>query len=60
MTYAALQTEFAERGFTHTPITETQFKHALDDLHSYEDVVGVAMDVMCGFSYGLALELNQS
>ena len=60
MTYGDLQHVMAVRGFTETPISEKQFDYAMKDLQNFDDVVGVAMDVMCGFSFGLALELNQS
>jgi hypothetical protein len=57
MTYAELQRDMASRGFTHTPITENQFDIAIKTT-DFSTVIDIAMDVECGFSFGVAHLLN--
>ena len=52
MTYKELQIEMASRGCTYTPITIKQFdllkRAGIKDC----DIIGVAIDVGCGFPIG--------
>jgi hypothetical protein len=47
----------ASRGFTHTPITEKQFDIAMKTT-DFSTVIDIAMDVACGFAFGVAHLLN--
>jgi hypothetical protein len=53
MTYADLQRDMASRGFTYTPITEKQFDIAIKTT-DLSGVIEIAMDVACGFKFGVA------
>jgi hypothetical protein len=57
MTYAELQRDMASRGFTHTPITENQFDIAIKTT-DFSTVIDIAMDVACGFKFGMAVFLH--
>ena len=57
MTYADLQRDMASRGFTYTPITESQFYTAIKTT-DFDTVIDIAMDVACGFAFGVAHLLN--
>tara|TARA_B110000977_G_scaffold97965_1_gene128954 strand:- start:1101 stop:1277 length:177 start_codon:yes stop_codon:yes gene_type:complete len=52
MTYKELQIELASRGFTYTPITIKQFDLLKRAGIKDSDIVGVAIDVGCGFPIG--------
>ena len=56
-TYEELQTELASRGFTYTPITEDQFNIVMNR-DGFDVAIDVAMDVSCGFKFGVAHLLN--
>jgi hypothetical protein len=57
MTYADLQRDMASRGFTYTPITESQFDIAIKTT-DLSGVIEIAMDVACGFKFGMAVFLH--
>jgi hypothetical protein len=52
-TYADLQRDMASRGFTYTPINEKQFDIAIKTT-DLSGVIEIAMDVGCGFKFGVA------
>ena len=56
MVYKELQTELASRGYTYTPITIKQFdllkRAGIKDC----DIIGVALDVGCGFPIGESID----
>ena len=52
MTYKELQEELASRGYTYTPITIKQFDLLKREGIKDCDIIGVALDVGCGFPIG--------
>ena len=56
MTYKELQIDMASRGYINTPITIKEFKLLKGkDLNVY-DIIGVALDVGCGYSIKESLD----